>query len=333
MGFRVNSETRKGRMVHTLHDETSGASASVLPSYGFNLFDLRLPVAGKVMRVIDAAADFVENPRNAGRNGIPILFPYPNRVRAGHYAFGGKNYELPITLAPNAIHGFALDAAWDVVEFKATDSEAIVTGQYRISKNTPSMAAHWPADAVLQVRYSLAGRALTMTTTVTNPTDLELPYGFGIHPYFRLPFTPGGDLTQTKVVLPAAQFWELDEFLPTGERKPVDDRLDFRKGQPMKGLKLDDVLTGLSFEGDRCVCRLVDLALGSELRLSFDRSFRELVVYTPPGDGNIISLEPYTQTTDAINLQARGVDAGLRVLGHGGHHAMTIVMETAETGK
>ena len=58
----------------------------------------------------------------------------------------------------------------------------------------------------------------------------------------------------------------------------------------MAGLKLDDVLTGLGFEGDRCVCRLVDDALGAEFRLGFDRHFRELVVFTPPfGGGTLIA--------------------------------------------
>ena len=85
----------------------------------------------------------------------------------------------------------------------------------------------------------------------------------------------------------------------------------------MTGLKLDDVLTGLDYQGDRAVCRLVDLDKNAEFQLGFDRGFRELVVYTPPGRPDVISLEPYTQTTDAINLQGRGVDAGLRVLGHG----------------
>lgn len=330
MAYRVSTESRNGRTIHRLHDDASGASASVLPSYGFNLFDLQLPVAGQVRKVLDAAADFADNPRSAGRNGIPILFPYPNRVRAGRYEFGGKEYELPKTLAPNAIHGFALDAAWDVVEHKATDREATITGQYQISRNSPAMAALWPTDAVLQVRYGLSGRRLTMTITVSNPTNLDLPYGFGIHPYFRLPLTSSGDLSETRVILPAAQFWVLDAFLPTGERRPVDQRLDFRKGKPMKGLKLDDVLTDLAFADDRCVCRLVDLALHSEFQLSFDRTFRELVVYTPPGPGNVISLEPYTQTTDAINLAARGIDAGLRVLKHGTNQTMTIAFETSD---
>ena len=55
----------------------------------------------------------------------------------------------------------------------------------------------------------------------------------------------------------------------------MEARVDFRKGQPRKGLKLDEVLTGLTFEKDRCVCRLVDQNLAAEFRLSFDRNFRE----------------------------------------------------------
>ncbi len=96
----------------------------------------------------------------------------------------------------------------------------------------------------------------------------------------------------------------------------------------MNGLKLDDVLTGLDREGDHCVCRLEDLALKAEFRLSFDRTFREVVLFTPAGVGDVIAIEPYTQTTDAINLAARGVDGGLRVLGHGKTETMTILMET-----
>src|SRR5258708_2975231 len=122
----------------------------------------------------------------------------------------------------------------------------------------------------------------SMALTVSNPSAEELPYGFGIHPYFRLPIVPGGDPDRTRVVLPASNYWVLDGYIPTGEIRPVDDRLDFRKGQPRTHLKLDDVLTGLAFERDQCVCRLVDQALGAEFRLGFDRNFRELVVFTPP---------------------------------------------------
>jgi aldose 1-epimerase len=328
MAYRIGTQTRGRQSIYTLHDDATGASASVLPAFGFNLFELRLPLAGEVRPVVVSAADFAENPRSAAGNGTPILFPYPNRIRDGTCTFQGRTFKLPIRNGPNAIHGFAVDAPWRVVEHKAGPSSAFIVGRYQISQDSPAMLPRWPADAVLQVRYDLEDRRLTMTVTVTNPTAGELPYGFGIHPYFRLPFSPGGQPDRTRVVLPANRFWVLQDFLPTGEVRPVDVRLDFRAGQSMHGLKLDDILTGLEFEADRCTCRLVDLEKKAEFRLSFDRGFRELVVYTPPAHADVIALEPYTQTTDAINLQARGIDAGLRVLGHGGQDTFTIAMQT-----
>jgi aldose 1-epimerase len=329
MAHRVSTENRGGRTVYTLHDDDTGASAAILPSYGFNLFDLRLPVNGRVRPVLHAAPDFADNPRAAGGNGTPVLFPFPNRIARGRFTFQGKAFELRANNGPNAIHGFAISAPWDVVGQSTEGGAASLTGRYQISVNSPEMRRHWPTDAALQIRYGLAGRRVTMTVTVTNPTADDLPYGFGIHPYFLCPFIPGADQAQTRVTVPATRYWVLDEFIPTDERRPVDARLDFRKGQPMKGLKLDDVLTGLAFDGDRCVCRLEDLMLKAEFRLIVDRNTRELVLYTPPGNGGVLAIEPYTQTTDAVNLAARAVDGGLRVLGHGMSDTLTIAMETA----
>ncbi|HEV3163513.1 MAG TPA: aldose 1-epimerase [Isosphaeraceae bacterium] len=327
MAFTIRTETRNKRTIYHLEDKDSDSSASILPSYGFNLFDLRLPVTGTPRRVIVAADDWADNPRSAGRNGIPVLFPYPNRVRGGKFTFEGKTYDLPINNGPNAIHGFAIEAPWDVVDQGASDKSAFLTGRFRISQNAPDMLKHWPTDATLEIKYTLSPGRLSLDATVSNPTAHILPFGFGIHPYFKLPLDPKHDLAKCNVVIPASEYWVLNQFLPTGEHKPVDERLDFRHGQSLKGLKLDDVLTGLRFGDDRCACRLSDFP-GGNIGLSFDRGFRELVVYTPPDAPGLISLEPYTQTTDAINLQARGVDAGLRVLKHGEHAELSIVIET-----
>ena len=67
---------------HHLHDDDTGASASVLPSYGFNLFDLKLPVAGQVRKVLFADDAFLAlsmvmaNPGYIdGREGIWLTQP------------------------------------------------------------------------------------------------------------------------------------------------------------------------------------------------------------------------------------------------------------------
>ena len=326
MAYRVSTETVGERTVHHLHDDATGASASVVPSLGFNLYDLRLPVAGQVRPVVASSPDFVAEAVKPSRNGIPVLFPFPNRIRDARYTFRGKSYHLVANNGPNAIHGFAIQAPWDVVEHQAAAEGASITGRYQISKQSPQSLPLWPADAVLELRYTLAGSRLRLDITVTNPTAADLPWGFGIHPYFRLPLGPGGDPARTRVILPAAESWVLRDALPTGERRPVDDRLDFRAGRPMQGLALDDCLTGLPRDGG--ACRLVDEALGAEFRLGFDSHFRELVVFTPPWFEQTIAVEPYTQATDAINLQPRGIDAGLRVLGHGAQERMSLTFET-----
>ena len=328
MSTRVDQADRNGRTIYTLVDEDSGASASITPSYGFNLFDLRLPAKGEVRRVIVATDDFAANPQKPARNGIPILFPFPGRVRDGRYSFEGKDYKLFIEPDKvHAIHGFAHNVAWDVVDSGATDQGAFLLGRFQISRNAPNRLDSWPTDAVLTVRYALAGRRLDMTVTVNNPTERDLPFGFGIHPYFRLPFEAKNP-ARGRLVLPASEMWTLDASLPTGERVPVDPRVDFRGGVSTLGRNLDDALTGLTFDEGRCVCRLVDDDLQCETVLSFDHNFRDLIVFVPPHDDTLVAVEPYTQVPDAINLQARGVDAGLRVLKPSESTTMRISIET-----
>ena len=153
MSTRIERADLGGRTIFTLIDDATGASAAVTPSYGFNLFDLRLPAAGEVRRVIVARDDFAPRPDKPGRNGIPILFPFPNRIRDGRYSFEGKDYELFIDPGKDhAIHGFAIAAPWDVVDQGATDAGAYLVGRFQISRHAPERLASWPSDATLTVR-------------------------------------------------------------------------------------------------------------------------------------------------------------------------------------
>ena len=106
----------------------------------------------------------------------------------------------------------------------------------------------------------------------------------------------------------------MDEVLvPTGTQHDVADTLDLQNGQPFAKLKLDHVFTDVQLvEGvSRCLIENKDTGYG--MVMESDAQFRELVVYTPP-DRDAICFEPYTCPTDAINLEARGVPAGVIVL-------------------
>jgi aldose 1-epimerase len=59
------------------------------------------------------------------------------------------------------------------------------------------------------------------------------------------------------------------------------------------------------------------------LRVLADKSFRELVLFTPV-HRQAVAIEPYTCSADAGNFAARGIDSGWRVLEPGGEWQGTV---------
>ncbi|MDB5352205.1 MAG: galM [Planctomycetota bacterium] len=328
MSPRVSTSWAGERIVYHLHDDASGASASILPSYGFNLFDLRLPVNGEVRAVVASEPGFAENPSRPARNGFPILFPFPGRIRDARFTFAGIAYELAPNKPPHAIHGFAHEANWDVIEHGVEHGSATLIGRFQISRNAPEALHRWPADAILEITYRLAGSKLTLDASVTNPTERPLPWGFGLHSYFRFPFDGREDRSTTRLVVDASEFWVLSDSLPTGERRPVDGTpLDYRRGLSMADLLADDALTGLSSDPNGNA-RLIDEALGAELRLTYGNTIREMVIFTPSGSAGIVAVEPYTQMADGFSLRDRGIDAGMRILAPGESDELELSFES-----
>ena len=147
MGHRIGTQTRGRQTIHTLHDDESGASAAVLPSYGFNV-----PIVSGVALISSTASVF----------------------------------KLPLNNGPNAIHGFAVDGPGRFIEHRADSGSAFLVGRYQISRCSLKMLSNWPTDAVLQVRGAVRtdGPTLDDDCHHVDPTAAELPYGFGIHPYY-----------------------------------------------------------------------------------------------------------------------------------------------------
>jgi aldose 1-epimerase len=322
MPFQVRSDSypadgRDGGVL--VLEETGGAArAEVWPACGFNCFRWRLRRGERQFDLLYADPALFRGGRPTG-SGTPILFPFPNRVRDGRFAWDSKDYQLPRNdhNHVNAIHGFVFDRPWRVADQGADATSAWVTGEFRGSADAPDLTAHWPADFLLRVTYRLQANALRVEATVSNPDVRPLPFGLGYHPYFRVPLVPNSSAAECTVQGNARELWELQEFLPTGARRAVEGMLDLREPRPFESLRLDDVYTGLegapTADGLRVLGAVRQAAGAVELRLLAAPAFRELVLYTPP-HRQAIALEPYTCATDAVNLQARGVEAGWRTL-------------------
>lgn len=301
--YRAGSSVEDGITVVTL-ESAEGAVARIAPELGNNCFAFR--AAEAVLEPVTLA----ELAARPGSYGIPLMFPFPNRIRDGRFRFRGHPYAVD-----PARHGFVRDKAWRVEAFGTCCGEAAITegesafvrSSLRAADCGEAILGQFPFPFRLEVTYTLRGLALEMETVVINEGDRTLPWGFGIHPYFRKP--EGGSLR-----VPAAERWELEAHLPTGRRLPAIGRYDLRFSANLLGLELDDVYTAL--ENEETVCQLDDLDRGLRTEISFRSAlFPNVTVFTPPSPRAAICIEPQTCPTDAFNLAATRVPgAGLRLL-------------------
>jgi aldose 1-epimerase len=298
-----------------LTNAKSGATARILPEAGFTCYSLQIPVGAQVVDVLDSEPNFETTGERPTRNGIPLLFPFPNRVRAGKYEWGGKSYDLAglrLDDFGNIIHGMVFDRPWRVVELR----ENAVTGRFQLSVDAPERSGLWPADFIVDVRYELLETSLHCDLRVQNPDSVPLPWGFGTHAYFKVPLARASRRGDCIVQVPASRQWELVDNLPTGRLLSVSGDRDLREGQELRELKFDDVYTDLEVREGQISGAVIDPAAGLQITQTTDAAFRELVVFTPP-HGRSVCLEPYTCVTDAIHMPEPAV-SGLQVLVPGG---------------
>ena len=310
--------------IATIRDAASGATASVLVSQGFNCFRFLAQAQGHPIDVLYAPPEFSTGKERPSRGGIPLLIPFPGRIRGTSLQWQGKSYPLEAGDAfGNAIHGFGLWRPWRVIE----QTEAKVVGEFQAWRDDPALKERWPADFRITASYTLAGNTLRGEYRIENAGDMLLPFGFGTHPYFRVPL--GGAKAEDCIVkLPVSAKWELADMLPTGKKVPLPNAKSLQAGQRFGDLQLDDVFADLAWTGGQCTASIHDPASGITVSQRFDGGFRECVVFTPP-HRQAICIEPYTCVPGPFELSERGIDAGLRVLEPGEKFAGVVEISVA----
>lgn len=299
--YTATSEVREGVEVFKLSDGAD-AAAEIAPALGNNCFSFR---AGAPVLEEVSFEDFLKKPTSYG---IPVLFPFPNRIRDGRFTFGGETF----TVDPPR-HGFVRDKPWRVVAHGATDEEgAYLTSAFDAADYPEVILRQFPFPFRVEITYRLRDARLTIDVAARNTGERTMPVGFGIHPYFRRP--DGGRLT-----VPASARWELSDSLPTGRVVEVEGDYDLREGKSLGALNLDDIYTRVERDADglaRCV--IADDG-GTETVVEFSpKKLPHVVVYTPPAPRRAVCVEPNSCPTDAFNLQARGVESDVIALGAGG---------------
>jgi aldose 1-epimerase len=144
------------------------------------------------------------------------MVPFAGRVREGRFSFGGQLVELPVNLAPHAIHGCGYDHPWSVT---AQSDNSV---DLRIDLG-------WPLGGWATQHIEAGGDGIHLTMTVGNDSR-PMPAQAGWHPWFRRPVV---------LELPSARLYERDGTgIPTGRLVdvppgPLDDCLTALAGDPV----------------------------------------------------------------------------------------------------
>jgi aldose 1-epimerase len=222
--------------------------------------------------------------------GIPLLYPWANRLDGFDYGAAGKAITLPadrarIPLDPSGlpIHGVVPGRMRWLPE-QACEETRIAA---RLAWTSSELLELFPFAHELRLVVTATEGTLTIATSVRPLGEEPVPVSFGYHPYLRL---PGGRRETWHVELPPAERLVLDQrMIPTGRREPLQ-----RTAFELADTSWDD---GFAIASQPA--RFAVTAPGRGIAVELLEGFRFGQIYAPPGR-DFICFEPMTAPTNAL---------------------------------
>jgi len=211
----------------------------------------------------------------------PLLFPIVGVLVNGSYRCGAETFQLPR-------HGFARGRRFSIEDVTPSAAE------FKLNADEASFLIY-PFRFELAVRFELVGPTLTLTTSIRNKGDTDMPASFGYHPGFRWPLPFGQPRTshfiefESEETAPIRRIDSAGLLTLTRHPSPVSHRR----------LRLDDALFQddvLIFDQVKSRSVLYGSDDGPRLQVSFpDAPY--LGIWTKPG-AHFICIEPWHGITD-----------------------------------
>jgi galactose mutarotase-like enzyme len=257
-----------------------------------------VPVAGMVCASLaDGGDEFLGQRRGldayvtSGKTmGIPILYPWANRLSASKYGINGA----VVTLTPGTggvrtdehgvpIHGvLAAYPGWLVTARSDNTLTAVLD-----FGGKPRLLASFPFPHVLTQTTTLEGRKLTIETTVMPTTSASVPLCYGYHPYFTIPGVPR---EEWQLTTPSMRHLPVDNWgIPTGQHEEWNGATE-----PLRTITYDDGFDNVA-EG------AVFTLSGGDRRVDvkFEKGYPAAQLFAPKSD-NIVAIEPMAAPTDSL---------------------------------
>ena len=259
--------------------------ALFLPRYGM----LGASFRHRGVQLLRRIDDLPGAARSGSTAGIPLLYPFANRLSGLDYEAAGQSVHLnpksPLLhfdARGLPIHGVPwAKLMWDVLRSDATHVEA------KREWRAPELLALFPYPHTLAMHVSLSPEALTIALTLLAGADGPVPVSFGFHPYFGIAGTPRADW---RLSLPSLRRLVLDSSgIPTGEEETFGPH-----NEPLGTRSWDD-----AFATTSDTATLAIAGPGRTISVDFLEGYRYAQVYAP-ADKDLVALEPMAAPASAL---------------------------------
>ena len=247
--------------------------------------------------------DDLETARSKGSTaGIPLLYPWANRLGGLKYHAAGRE----VSLEPSSPrlhfddHGLPMHGVpWSQLRWEVVSGgpDALIA---RLDWLGEELLSIFPFPHRVEMAVRIRPGDLQIQTTVFADSSSPVPISFGFHPYFGLAGIPRGEW---KLECPAMRRLDLDEHgIPDGK-----EAASAALAGPLGTTSYDN---GFSLYEDRAVFSIS--GGGHSIAIEFQNGFRYAQIFAP-ADKQFIAIEPMTAATNALSS-----GQGLRVIEPGG---------------
>lgn len=276
-----------------LMDGKTGNYFSFLPDYGATMMDFAIMRNGRRVSLLDGYKSRRDLAKNSTLYKGSKLFPFPNRIRDGKYAYKGTTYRLPINFPSqnHSIHGLVHDQPFKVIKQKTDGESASVTVEYKYDGKEPG----YPFKYRLAVTFKFKGEEVQISTTCQNTDKRAIPVGDGWHPYFKL----AGKVDDLYLKAPSTEIMTVDKRLIV--RGKSRRTLKYQKPTRIKDSFFD---TCFRINGkDRAETLLINREKNLKLSVIQEagkNGYNFVQIYTPIHRKSI-AIEPVTCPSNAFN--------------------------------
>ena len=253
----------------------------------------------KGQEILRSASPDEKVPQN---QALFIMMPYCSYIKDGHFNYFGISRHVPSNDPSNELAPLHGDIWKDRCKVEK-QSDHSVTLCYCHTKETG-----FPFDYTAKITYELKANELHVTLSIYNPSDLPMPCGMGVHPYFVH--------SKTAIIqFDSSHVWHHQQDPIFDRPYPTPTQWNFAKGKQIK----EDFDTAFGGWDGQAIITYPDEKI--QIQIQAQDIFHHIILYTPK-DSDSFCLEPVSNTPDAFNLATYGV-IGTGIQSIGAHQTLS----------